>query len=126
MPEPGIWNLEKVIEENPLAGEPMKWTYLVEGKHTAVNVVQFPSANIPHIHREHDETVYCLKGEGRFLLGDKTFHAGPGDLIFIPAGTVHTPISDGYFAGLSIYSPHFDPANPDREFVTAAPAANAK
>jgi quercetin dioxygenase-like cupin family protein len=117
MSGPGIWNLEKVIEENPLGEEPIKWTYLVEGAHATINVAQLPSANIPHIHHEHDETVYLLKGEGQFRLGDRTYPAKAGDLVFIPAGTVHTPISDSYLAGLSIYSPRFDPGNPDREFV---------
>ena len=117
MSEAGIWNLEKVIQENPLESEPIKWTYLVEGAHLTINVVQSPSGNSPHIHHEHDEAVYCLKGEGQFRLGDKTYPAKAGDLVFIPAGTPHTPISDSYLAALSIYSPHFDPDKPDREFL---------
>lgn len=117
MPEGGIWNLGQVIQDNPLGGEPIKWAYLVEGAHTTINVVQVPSANIPHTHHEHDETVYVLKGEGEFRLGNKIYPFKPGDVVFIPADTVHTPITDGYIAALSIYSPHFDPQNPDREFV---------
>ncbi len=117
MQEATIWNLEQVIRDNPLGDEPIKWTYLVEGAHTTVNVVQFPSGNVPHIHHEHDETVYVLKGEGEFQLRDKIHPFKPGDVVFIPAGMLLTPISDGYLAALSIYSPHFDPQNPDREFV---------
>ncbi len=117
MQEAGIWNLEQVIRDNPLGDEPIKWTYLAEGAHSTVNVVQAPSANIPHIHHQHDETVYILKGEGQFKLGDKIHPIKPGDVVFVPAGTVHTPVCDGYNAALSIYSPRFDPQNPDREFV---------
>ena len=113
----GIWNLEQAFQDNPLGDEPIKWTYLVEGAHMTINVVQAPSANFPHIHNEHDETVYVLNGEGEFRLGDKIYPFKPGDVVFIPTDTLHTPICDGYFAALSIYSPHFDPRNPDREFV---------
>ena len=39
MPEAGIWDLETVIQENPLATETTNWTYLVEGDHSTVNLV---------------------------------------------------------------------------------------
>ena len=117
MPEAGIWSLEQVIQDNPLGDEPTKWTYLVEGAHSTINVLQVSSFNTPHIHHEHDETVYCLKGEAKIRLGDKTYPFKVGDMVFIPAGAVHTYISDSYLAVLSVYSPYFDPKNPDREFV---------
>ena len=117
MTQAKIWNLDDVLRDNPLDNEPVKWGYLVEGQHCTINVVQAPSGNMPHVHKEHDETVYIIKGTGRFQLGDETHPVKPGDLIFIPAGTIHTPISDSYGAGLSIYSPHFDSKNPDREFA---------
>ena len=117
MTQPKIWNLDEVLRENPLEDEPVKWVYLVEGQYCTVNVVQAPSMNMPHVHKEHDETVYAIKGTGTFQLGDKTLPVKPGDVIFIPAGTIHTPITDSYVAALSIYSPHFDPNNPDREFT---------
>jgi quercetin dioxygenase-like cupin family protein len=117
MSQSGIWNLDEVLRDNPLEDEPMKWNYLVEGQHCTINVVQAPSGNMPHVHKEHDETVYCIKGTGMFRLGDKTLPFKSGDVVFIPAGTIHTPITDSYLAALSIYSPEFDPKNPDREFV---------
>lgn len=78
MAEEGIWNPEQVIRDNPLGDEPIKWIYLVEGAHTTINVVQAPSINVPHIHHEHDESVYALKGEGKFQLGDKIYPAKAG------------------------------------------------
>ena len=117
MAQPGIWNLDEVLQDNPLEDEPMKWVYLVEGDHSTINVVQGPSGNMPHVHKEHDETVYIIKGNGTFRLGDKIVPIKPGSVLFIPAGTIHTPMTDGYQAALSIYSPEFDPENPDREFV---------
>ena len=117
MSEAGIWNLEKLIQENPLENDPIKRTHLADGAHTTISIVQFPSIHSPHIHHEHDETIFCLKGEGQFRLGDKTYPSKAGDLVFIPAGTPHTPMSDSYLALLSILSPCFNHDKPDREPV---------
>lgn len=117
MADQGIWDLEQVIRENPVSGESIRWVFLAQGPNSTLNVVQSPIGIKPHIHREHDEIVYILKGEGTFRLGDRTFPYKAGQVVFAPAGTVHGPISDNYVAALSVYSPTFDPDNPDREFV---------
>lgn len=126
MREAGVWDAEQVIQDNPMGGEPIKWVYLAEGAHSTVNIVQGgstdyegPPISIPHIHQEHDEILYILKGEGEFRLGDRTLPFKAGHVVFIPAGMVHTPIVVGYLAALSIYAPYFDPQNPDRIFVEA-------
>src|ERR687887_123947 len=41
----------------------------------------------PHTH-SGGETVYIVEGTVRYHVGDKTFDAGTGDVIYIPAGTV--------------------------------------
>ncbi len=117
MAQSGIWNLDEVLRENPLGNERVKWKYLVEGGHCTVNVVQASSGNMPHVHKEYDERVVILRGTGTFRLGDKIVPFRPGNVLFIPAGTIHTPIADGYQAALSIYSPGFHPEKPDREFI---------
>lgn len=44
---------------------------------------------VPHTHADQDETFYLLSGELEFLDGDKTFIAGPGDLVFCPRAIPH-------------------------------------
>src|SRR3977135_4448333 len=39
---------------------------------------------VPHSHVDEDETFFMLSGELEFLDGDKTFMAGPGDVVFVP------------------------------------------
>jgi quercetin dioxygenase-like cupin family protein len=41
----------------------------------------------PHTH-SGGETVYVLDGALRYHVADQTFDVGPGDVIYIPAGTV--------------------------------------
>jgi quercetin dioxygenase-like cupin family protein len=44
---------------------------------------------IPHTHALEDEIFYLLSGELEFLSGDRTFTAGPGDVVFIPRTFPH-------------------------------------
>jgi len=113
-----FWDSERVLRENPLdADEPVKWVYLVAGGKSTVNIIQAPSFNRPHIHREHDEIIYVLKGEGQARIGERLEAVKPGSVVYIPAGAVHTLVYKEYMAALSIYAPFFDPDNPDRVFV---------
>lgn len=45
--------------------------------------------NLPHAHGAEDEAFYVVSGEFRFLNGDRTFDAGPGDFVYIPRDTRH-------------------------------------
>ena len=44
----------------------------------------------PNIHYQQDEAFYVLEGVLSFLRGDETIEAGPGSLVWIPRGTLHT------------------------------------
>ncbi|WP_431973851.1 cupin domain-containing protein [Micromonospora haikouensis] len=45
--------------------------------------------NTPHAHGAEDEAFYVVSGEFRFINGDRSFIAGPGDFVYIPRGTRH-------------------------------------
>jgi quercetin dioxygenase-like cupin family protein len=49
----------------------------------------------PHVHHFEDESFYILEGTATFQAGGETIHAGPGDFIHIPRGTVHSLRNDG-------------------------------
>jgi mannose-6-phosphate isomerase len=63
------------------------------GKFIHVNAGQALSLQY---HNQKHESMYCLRGEGELLLGDKALHLNPGDAAEIPPGTTHrlTAISD--------------------------------
>lgn len=62
-----------------------------------------------HYHARHSEQVLILDGRANMRVGDSTIHVRKGDLISIPAGTVHsvTVTSRKPLKVLSIQSPEF-------------------
>ncbi|SDJ29469.1 Cupin domain-containing protein [Nonomuraea maritima] len=44
---------------------------------------------VAHTHADQDETFYLLSGELEFLDGERTFMAGPGDLVHCPRTSRH-------------------------------------
>ena len=54
----------------------------------------------------------CITARAKALLAEA------GQVVFIPAGMVHTPITSGYMAALSIYAPEFDPKTLIASFST--------
>jgi mannose-6-phosphate isomerase-like protein (cupin superfamily) len=43
-----------------------------------------------HVHRDHDETFFVMRGEVRFTSGRDSFVVGPGRLVTVPKGDPHT------------------------------------
>jgi quercetin dioxygenase-like cupin family protein len=48
------------------------------------------STHEAHYHPNADEVVIVLAGRGRHRVGDTLYEIGPGDIVFIPRGVVHT------------------------------------
>jgi mannose-6-phosphate isomerase-like protein (cupin superfamily) len=44
----------------------------------------------PHLHRDRDEFFYVLEGTYAFSAGGKDSTIGPGTMVYLPRGTVHT------------------------------------
>ena len=69
-----------------------------------------------HLHRRHDETVVILSGRGRLRLGEETVDVGPGVVVQVPRGTVHSlEVTEGPVEAVGIFSPPFD--GTDRVYV---------
>jgi len=64
----------------------------------------------PHYHASHTEQIYVVEGTGQMLVGNENFDVGPGDLIYIPKGTIHAlrVTSKLPMKVLSIQTPQFD------------------
>ena len=66
-----------------------------------------------HVHPDHDELIYTLKGRYLIQFGDAQFDASPGSFIFIPRGTAHTWRNVGdaparFFAAFTPAAPQFE------------------
>ena len=113
-----FWNVSDVLLENPrVDDEPVKWTNLVQSENATVNIVQVEKLVKSHFHEDQDEIVYVVSGEGNFTVGDEERWLKPGDIIFIPKGTVHGGEFELPAVAVSVYTPSFDMSNPDRVFV---------
>lgn len=68
-----------------------------------------PSARVPmaHSHEAFDETAYGLEGVTTVVLERREVAVGPGDVCFIPRGTVHRVENRGTAdaRGLSVNTP---------------------
>jgi len=93
------------------------YTFLHHGGHCTLNAVSLEDRmGIPsHIHREHDEIIQILEGEGEIVVGEESLMVKKGDVFFVEKAVPHAIKFPCVI--LSVYSPAFDPKNPDREFV---------
>ena len=67
------------------------------GIHLAIATIPPHCASSPHYHVNCESAIYVVKGNGRFIVGDKLDNPlaiGPGDFIFVPAEAVHQPVND--------------------------------
>lgn len=80
-------------------------------------LIWIKSSVTPHIHVEHSEHVYVLKGKAIMTLGESEFEVRKGDWIFIPKGTAHSvkSVSKGPLKVISIQAPEFDGS--DRVYI---------
>lgn len=64
----------------------------------------------PHLHQHHTEHVVVVDGEGIMHLGDIVRTVKAGDVIIIPAGTVHSVRVTGAvpLRVISVQSPRYD------------------
>lgn len=67
-----------------------------KGKHLSAGLVWFA----PNNHEGHpdthtfDEIFYIIKGKARFLAGGREYQVQAGDVVYCPAGTEHTYLTD--------------------------------
>jgi mannose-6-phosphate isomerase-like protein (cupin superfamily) len=73
------------------------WRVLA-GSELTGGAVGFGDARIPphtagpdlHVHSREDEASYVIAGVMTFVVGDRTFEAGPETLVWLPRGVPHT------------------------------------
>lgn len=60
-----------------------------DGLLLGVNCLEPGQEQAPHDHAGQDKFYYVIEGHGRFQVGDEESDAGPGELVWAPAGVVH-------------------------------------
>jgi quercetin dioxygenase-like cupin family protein len=60
-----------------------------------LNCLEPGQAQAPHDHAGQDKFYYVVEGVGRFQVGEAFANAGPGEVVWAPAGVVHGVANDG-------------------------------
>ena len=78
-------------EKVKLGGEPIDCKVSTKDTGGALCVFEFTgSGSGPRrLHRDQDEWIYVVDGELTFVVGERQFHAGVGESVFVPRGTAH-------------------------------------
>lgn len=92
---------------------------VIDGARLTVNLARMTRFDDPHVHLEHDEILYFLEGNGQFEMAGKTYDVGTGDLVYVPAGVLHTPVVRRHALVLTVFGPRLDA--PDRIVVHEDP-----
>jgi mannose-6-phosphate isomerase-like protein (cupin superfamily) len=104
-------DLARILAENPMApGENIKVTNLGAGRAASHHIVQVRDREAPHVHRQHDGTVFMVRGQGYLILGQSRLDLGTGDVFSIPRNTPHYFVntSPEPAAAFVVFSPPFD------------------
>ncbi len=91
-------NVDKIIKDNPLAeGENLRVTDVAETSTSIIRLVQIrKGAEInTHIHENHDEIVYLVRGSGTAVLSGNQYPIKPGAALLIPRMTPNSFVNNG-------------------------------
>ena len=113
-------NLTKFAEENPI--DP-KLDFLIKqaalGKNASVELAQVaPGTHFgAHYHNASDEIDYVIQGQVNMTIEGEVLSIKSGDLIYLPAFTVHSydVLGDENFIAFVVFAPPFNET--DRTFV---------
>ncbi len=79
-----------------------------DGRYTWLDETWQPGFSVsPHFHRTHAEVFYVLDGQVEWTVNGETHVMSRGDMVFIPANTVHAVkvLGERPYRGLMIYAP---------------------
>jgi len=114
----GIVYIFDVLQKEKIdPGQPFKSIPLLKGPNCSFNLAQLNTVVKNHYHKDHDEVVYLVRGNGLVTIAGKEYRVSPGYAYLVPQGTIHRFVNLGPDPAvvLSIFSPAFD--GKDRIFV---------
>lgn len=103
--------IAEVQRAHPLVpGQNIRVTTLRKTDRASMHLVQIQEGEVPHIHAEHDLSVFVVRGVGEMTLGKETRTVRDGDVIHIPAGVRHYFTNRGRQPAMAVvvFSPAFD------------------
>lgn len=84
-----VTNTEQIAFWEPHPGAQLK--IIGNGKNMTLVYSRIqPDSEIPEHQHPHEQLAYCLEGEARYRIGEKTFNVKKGYSIIIPPNTIHS------------------------------------
>jgi quercetin dioxygenase-like cupin family protein len=86
---------ENDVEAKELPGRSLKWLYTPEMKQAeglTFNVVVIEPGNTvkpAHSHKNHEELIYIVSGEGKAYIDGKVYEVSAGSAVLFSKGSVH-------------------------------------
>jgi mannose-6-phosphate isomerase-like protein (cupin superfamily) len=114
----GIKNIFEVLDKERMdPTQAFKSSPMLTGPGCSLNLGQLNKVVKSHYHKDHDEVVYVVRGNGLVTIAGKEYMVSPGWAYLVPRGTIHRFVNLGPDASivLSTFSPAFD--GKDRVFV---------
>lgn len=113
-------NFNEFLSAHPLDPEIGEmFNEIVSGDHASINFAQLVPGNdiASHYHASHDELVYIVEGEAKMAVNGREIIVKSGDMLYIPAHTMHSiqAIGNENLQIISIFAPPFD--GKDRIFI---------
>lgn len=76
-----------------------------DGNYYVFECITPPGHGIPpHVHDREDEIISIVEGEYSVMIGDKRYHAKPGDICFFPRHVVHSFQNIGTKSGITLWT----------------------
>jgi mannose-6-phosphate isomerase-like protein (cupin superfamily) len=99
---------------------------IVTGEHAQLVVMTIqPGEEIGEETHEGDQILHFVEGTGDAILEGKTSRVGPGDIVFVPAGTLHNFVNTGNdpLRLVTVYAPPEHPSGTVHKTKAEAEAA---
>jgi mannose-6-phosphate isomerase-like protein (cupin superfamily) len=112
-----VYIFDVLQKEKVDPGQPFQSTPLLRGPNCSFNLAQLVTVVKSHYHRDRDEVVYLVRGNGLVTIAGREYQVMPGYAYLVPKGTIHRFVNLGPDPAvvLSVFSPAFD--GKDRIFV---------
>src|SRR2546426_10944937 len=78
-------SIEDALRQNPLTmNQEIRVTNLGIASTVSHHIVQVRTQEQPHIHKNHDLTVFVYRGHGSMTVGNQSFPLRAGDSLYVP------------------------------------------
>jgi quercetin dioxygenase-like cupin family protein len=98
-PRPKVVHYSRVPAEPAGDGASIRWLINEEedsAPHFVLRLIEVaPGGNTPQHTHPYEHENFVVEGQGKVLLEDKWHEIGPGEVIFVPAGTLHQYVNCG-------------------------------